>query len=298
MDTALRLTVVVPAYNEETYIGACLVSLLAQERDLHEIVVVDNNSTDRTAEIVEEYASRHPVVRLIREPRAGTVYARDAGFDAATGDIVGRIDADTRVAPDWARSMLDYFGRPDTGDIGAVTGLSNSYDSPYRGLKSWYVDRLVRKGILGGEQRIRNLHGANMAVRKSTWDRVRGAVSADRDVHEDADLALCIGAEGIGIVQLTQMRADVSPRRALTPPFEFSRYIDAGIKTLERHGAMTPQHRRMLRLHWFTHLGAYLAYRPYDPDLGRFTVRRFFFGGPARTMPVVTTTDLRDRPQN
>ncbi|MCA1008052.1 glycosyltransferase [Rhodococcus hoagii] len=291
MDSALTLTVVVPAYNEETYIGACLVSLLAQERDLHEIIVVDNNSTDGTAGIVEEFAERHPMVRLIRESRPGAVHARNAGFDAATGDIVGRVDADTRVASDWARAVLDFFARPDTADIGAITGLSNSYDSPYRGFKGWYVDRLVRKGILGGGQRIRNLHGANMALRRSTWDRVRGAVSTDLDVHEDADLALCVCAEDIGIVQLTEMRADVSPRRALTPPFEFSRYIDAGIKTLERHGALTPQHRRMLRLHWFTHLGAYLAYRPYDPDLGRFTVRRLFFGGPARTMPVVATVD-------
>ncbi|WP_420880782.1 glycosyltransferase family 2 protein [Rhodococcus sp. (in: high G+C Gram-positive bacteria)] len=286
MTSAHALSVIVPTFNEENYIGACLEALLREEELLHEILVVDNNSTDRTVEIVERIAASHPAVRLVREPTPGAVHARNTGFDAATGDILGRIDADTRVGEGWARTVLDYFGRTDTESVGAVTGLSNSYDSPYRSLKGWYMRRLVSKGLLGNEQRIRNLHGANMALRRTTWERVKSATSVDPGVHEDADLALCICAAGTEIAQLSQMRADVSPRRALTPPGEFSHYLRAGIRTLERHGAMTPQHRRLLRLHWFTHLGAYLAYRPYDPDRHRFTVRRLIFGGPPRTMPV------------
>lgn len=286
MTSASSLSVVVPAFNEENYIGACLESLLLQAEHIDEIVVVDNNSTDRTVEIVERAAAEHPIVRLVRETTPGAVHARNAGFDAATGDILGRIDADTRVESDWARAVLDFFQRPDTAEVGAVTGLSNSYDSPYRSLKGWYVRRLVDKGILGGEKRIRNLHGANMALRKTAWERVGRSTSTDPDIHEDADLALSICDAGLEIAQLTEMRADVSPRRALTPPREFAHYLRAGVKTLERHNAMTPQHRRLLRLHWFTHLGAYLAYRPYDPDRQRFTLRRLIFGGPARTMPV------------
>ncbi|QCQ93286.1 glycosyltransferase [Rhodococcus sp. SGAir0479] len=286
MTSRKTLSVIVPAYNEENYIGACLDALLAQQTHLREIVVVDNNSTDGTAEIVARVAAKHPVVRLVREPAPGAVHARNAGFAAATGDVLGRIDADTRVESDWCREVLDFFERPDTEKVGVVTGLSNSYDSPYRRIKGWYVRRLVSKGVLGGEQRIRNLHGANMAMRRETWEQVRASTSRDRDVHEDVDLALCVGEAGWEIAQLSQMRADLSPRRALTPPREFSHYLEAGVKTLERHNAMTPQRRRLLRLHWVTHLGAYLAYRPYDPDRHRFTLRRLIFGGPARTMPV------------
>lgn len=286
MSSANSLSVVVPAFNEENYIGACLKSLLGQKEDLHEIIVVDNNSTDRTSEIVEKVAAMHPVVRLVRETTPGAVHARNAGFDAATGDILGRIDADTRVEAGWARAVLDFFARPDAAAVGAVSGLSNSYDSPYRALKGWYVRRLIAKGVLGGERRIRNLHGANMAVRRSVWERVGVTTSTALDVHEDADLALCICDAGFEIAQLSQMWADVSPRRALTPPREFSRYLRASVRTLERHDAMTARDRRMLRLHWCTHLGAYLAYRPYDPVRGRFTLGRLMFGGPARTMPV------------
>lgn len=286
MTSAHSLSVIVPTFNEENYIGACLEALLRSEDDLHEVLVVDNNSTDRTVEIVERIAASHAVVKLVREATPGAVHARNTGFDAATGDILGRIDADTRVGEGWARIVLDYFGRPDTQAVGAVTGLSNSYDSPYRGLKGWYLRRLVSKGVLGNEQRIRNLHGANMALRRTTWEQVKPATSVDPDVHEDADLALCICDAGVEIAQLSELCADLSPRRALTPPREFSDYLRAGVKTLERHNAMTPQHRRLLRLHWFTHLGAYLAYRPYDPDRQRFTLRRLIFGGPPRTMPV------------
>ncbi len=283
------MSVVVPAFNEENYIGACLEALLLQAGDIDEIIVVDNNSTDRTVEIVERIAARNPIVRLVRETTAGAVHARNAGFDAAQGEILGRIDADTRVESGWARAVLDFFQRADTTAVAAVTGLSNSYDSPYRSLKGWYIRRLVDTGALGGEQRIRNLHGANMALRKSVWERVGRSTSTDPDVHEDADLALCICDCGLEIAQLSQMRADVSPRRALTPPREFGHYLRAGVTTLERHNAMTSRYRRLLRLHWFTHLGAYLAYRPYDPDRHRFTLRRLIFGGPARTMPVTAT---------
>ncbi|MGF7124906.1 glycosyltransferase family 2 protein [Rhodococcus sp. TAF43] len=286
MTTAATLSVVVPAYNEENYIGACLEALLVQQADLHEIVVVDNNSTDRTVEIVESFAAEHPVVRVIREATPGTVYARNAGFEAATGDVVGRIDADTRVEPHWARTVLEFFDREDAAAVGAVSGIDDSYDSPYRALKRWYVDRLVRRGRFGGEQRIANLYGANMALRKSTWEKVRDASSSELDVHEDVDLALCIVQAGVEIAQLSDMRVAISPRRALTPPHEFVRYVTAGANTYSRHDLMSARIRILLGVQWIAHAGAYLAYRPYDPDRGRFTLRRLMFGGGARTMPV------------
>ncbi|ORI15754.1 hypothetical protein BJI47_05200 [Rhodococcus sp. 1168] len=60
------------------------------------------------------------------------------------------------------------------------------------------------------------------------------------EIHEDLDLALCIVEREIQIAQLTDMRIDMLPRRALTPTREFTKYIDSGTKTFDLHGKMTP----------------------------------------------------------
>ena len=77
-------------------------------------------------------------MRIVTEQRPGVAYARNAGFDAAEGTLIGRMDADTRVRPGWARAVKDFFAREDVSGVGAVSGLNNSYDSPYRRLKKWY----------------------------------------------------------------------------------------------------------------------------------------------------------------
>ncbi|MFD3810321.1 glycosyltransferase family 2 protein [Rhodococcus sp. NPDC058639] len=146
----------------------CLSALLAQKDEIFEIVVVDNNSTDNTVQIVEAVAAVEPKVRIVTEKRPGVAYARNAGFDAAEGTLIGWMDADTRVRPGWACAVKDFFAREDVSGVGAVSGLNNSYDSPYHRLKKWYFDRGVARGTLGGERRVDNLHGANMAIRRSS----------------------------------------------------------------------------------------------------------------------------------
>ncbi|WP_026002900.1 glycosyltransferase family 2 protein [Rhodococcus sp. R1101] len=281
-----RLSIVVPAHNEERYIGQCLAALLAQRSEIHEILVVDNNSTDRTAQIVDAVAAGDPLVRRIVEERPGVAFARNAGFDAATGDLIGRIDADTRVRPEWARTVRTFFAREDTAAVGAISGLNNSYDSPYRALKKWYVGKRVAQGTFGGERRIDNLHGANMALRRSAWEQVRDVVSTDPRIHEDLDLALCLRKADIEIAQLTDLYVDLSPRRAYTPPREYAAYIRSGIDTFELHGRLTPEILQLIRLQSRLHVLVYAAYRPYDPDLGRFTLRRAIFGSGGRAMPI------------
>ena len=107
----MKISVVVPAYNEEAVIERCLNALVNQIVPVDEILVVDNNSTDRTAEIAEKY--REYGVRVIRETVQGLIPARNRGFDEATGDILGRIDADTVVEPDWSQRLAEAFADPD-----------------------------------------------------------------------------------------------------------------------------------------------------------------------------------------
>jgi len=87
----IRFSVVVPAYNEAAYLGRALDSLQHQDYGgTYEIIVVDNNSTDSTADI----AARHGV-RVVREPQQGVCAARQRGADCARGEIIISTDADS-----------------------------------------------------------------------------------------------------------------------------------------------------------------------------------------------------------
>ena len=104
----MLLSFVVPAYNEEAYLGACLESTLDQTRGLEhltEIIVVNNASTDSTREIARSY----PRVRLVDESRKGLPFARQAGFLASTGSLIANVDADSRLTPGWVENVLTTF---------------------------------------------------------------------------------------------------------------------------------------------------------------------------------------------
>ena len=117
MDSNLPFTsLIVPALNEEQNIRKCLVSLLNLDYppERLEILVVDNGSTDRTAEIVKSFP-----VQYIREERRGSPFARNAGIRASQGEIVASTDADCIVSRGWLRELARVF---DEEGVGGVAG--------------------------------------------------------------------------------------------------------------------------------------------------------------------------------
>ena len=115
-DTLPFVSVVVPVLNEEATIAQCLESLLRSDypRDRCELIVVDNGSTDRTAEIV-----RSTPARYLFESQRGTARARNCGIQASRGEILAFTDADCLVTTGWLRGLVSGFA---AGDVGAVAG--------------------------------------------------------------------------------------------------------------------------------------------------------------------------------
>jgi len=104
----MKISLVIPAYNEEKVIGPCLESVGKQGANAFvEIIVVDNASCDRTAHI----ASAFTRVKVVREARKGLSYARQRGLQEATGELLAFIDADTRLPSDWINMVRDVFAR-------------------------------------------------------------------------------------------------------------------------------------------------------------------------------------------
>jgi glycosyltransferase involved in cell wall biosynthesis len=104
------MSVIVPFYNSERYIAQCIQALLSQDYplDRYEIIMVNNNSTDRSADIV----SQHPRIKLLSERRQGSYAARNRGLADATGEVIAFTDADCRPASDWLRELENALRAP------------------------------------------------------------------------------------------------------------------------------------------------------------------------------------------
>ncbi len=201
----LTLSIIIPAYNEEHQLAACLKSLAAQLDAPHEVIVVDNNSTDGTAELARSF----PFAKVINEPMQGLIPARNRGFAEARGDILARIDADARLAPDWTRRVKMQF--EENPDLAGLTG-------PALAATLFYVNRwhttfwtMVYFWTSDAFFRVRILWGANMTVRRSAWEIIKGSTCPDdNQVHEDQDLSNLLAGQGLTVMRDKQMQIETN----------------------------------------------------------------------------------------
>ena len=134
------ISIIVPIYNTEAYVGACVDSLLTQNTgEPLQIILVDDASTDNSAAIAESYASRHAEdtkrqVVLLRQAHAGQSVARNLGLQHAKGEYIAFVDADDRLAPDWCERHLKAIGNADY----VQSGYRRTLDKDEKG---WWVGR-------------------------------------------------------------------------------------------------------------------------------------------------------------
>lgn len=102
-----KISVIVPAYNIEPYLGRCLDSLLAQSYPGLEIIVTDDGSTDGTAALLDRYAAEHSQIVAIHQPNGGVTSARLAALKQATGDYIGFVDGDDLVEHEMFQTLID-----------------------------------------------------------------------------------------------------------------------------------------------------------------------------------------------
>nr|WP_235215666.1 bifunctional polysaccharide deacetylase/glycosyltransferase family 2 protein [Phaeacidiphilus oryzae] len=190
------VTVIVPAYNESAGIEASVRSLLASDHPV-EVIVVDDGSTDGTADIVE--ALRLPGVRVVRQPNSGKPAALNTGLAAASCELVVMVDGDTVFEPETVRTLVQPFADPW---VGAVSGNAKVVN---------------RGGLLGRWQHIEYVVGFNLDRRLfdlgECMPTVPGAVGAfrrsallaiggvsDDTLAEDTDLTMALCRQGWRVV--------------------------------------------------------------------------------------------------
>lgn len=231
------VSIVVPAYNEEAVIERCLRAITRQTVPAAEVLVVDNRSTDGTRRVVQRMIDDYPGagIRLLRQDdRQGLVPTRNLGMDAATGDVRGRIDADTVLKPDWVAQVSRVFA---SGEVDAVSGPVEYYDLPLRAIGQQVDDRLRRLQVkLAGDFVF--LFGSNMAVSADAWRDVREFLCDDEEdiMHEDLDIAVHLALGGRRIGYCSDMVAGMSARRLDDRPRDFRRYVERFENTYAAHG--------------------------------------------------------------
>ncbi|MCR2812684.1 glycosyltransferase family A protein [Microbacterium sp. zg.Y1084] len=226
--TTPTVSVVIPVKDDAEQLRGCLRALSLQTRLPDEIVVVDNASTDDSAAV-----ARAAGARVVRCDVPGIPPTAATGYDAATGDLILRLDADSRPGHHWVEAMSGALAaRPD---VAAYTGGARFVDGP-RALRAplavLYLSAYLAVAVpaLGHLP----LFGSNLAMRASAWRAVRDRVHRDDpEVHDDFDLAFHLG-ERHRIRYLRDARMGVSMR-----PFRagsgFGRRVRRGFRSVLVH---------------------------------------------------------------
>jgi len=156
----MMISVVVPAYNEESVLERCLLSLRSQTVPC-EIVVCDNNSTDRTHEIAMRLAHK-----VVRERRQGIAHAFNAAIRASSGDLIAMTGADCIAPRDWLEKASAAFG--DGGVVACYGPVLTIEDTHRRTFKAY---NLFNRALVGLKLSW-GVSDANLLVRRSVLERV------------------------------------------------------------------------------------------------------------------------------
>jgi len=183
-----EITVVIPAYNEESYLPGCLASLKRQDyAGKFEIIVVDNNSTDRTAEVARAFGAR-----VFLETARGPASARQRGAGESLGNIIAFIDADTTAPVTWLSQIVRHFQKhPRTVVVSGPYAFQDTH-LPGRIFSHLFsfvcisLDHYFRKTCRKGGA----LWGSNFAVRRNAFQKVGGFDTDIPFYGEDYDLSL------------------------------------------------------------------------------------------------------------
>jgi len=226
----MKISVIVPVYNEEKYIFRLLEGFVNQKEKPEEIIIIDNNCTDKTIKIVQTFKKKLPL-KIVKERKQGIIFARNKGFNEARGDILARCDADTVVPPNWIAKIKDNFSNKR---IAALTGPAYFYDLP---LKLLVAVKIYLKIFYHLQNKKNILIGPNLALTKKAWCLIKDNVCLnDKKVHEDIDLAIHLNKKKLKIFVDDRLTVGISARRIKKNPFSFFiEYPWRAIKTVAYH---------------------------------------------------------------
>lgn len=196
----VSVSIVIPVFNYEDKVGRAIESALAQSNPVKEIIVVDDGSTDKSAEIVKEYTKKNKKVRLIQKSNGGVATARNCGIEASTSKYICCLDADDAIDPRFIEALVPALEADRSLGI-VYSGLHYILPDGREGDSQWPEQWDYNAQLQG-----RNQIPTASLFRKETWQRLGGykqRCAPAGQGFEDADYHLRAGAYGWGAKKAT-----------------------------------------------------------------------------------------------
>lgn len=278
MVNKISVSIVIPVYNEENHLEACLKAIAKQKVKPLEVIVVDNNSSDKSVKIAKSFR----FVTVLTEPKQGVLFARNRGFDAAKGDVIGRIDGDTVIDANWVQELQRIF---TDSTVAAATGPVYWYDMPLKE-KNYIAEHMIKGLIYKYGKEFPFLLGANMAVRAEDWKFINPKLCSSRNMHEDMDLAIHLFKANQRILYDPKLRAGASTRRFDVGLEDFYHYSEMLHKAFSSHKMSTTGAKAAIAAYHFWYFLLYPLRRSYDQETGRRSLKQLVKGHKARKNPM------------
>lgn len=231
----MKISVIIPAYNAAGTIKECLISLFKQSLLPFEIIVVNNNSTDNTKDVVSQLFSNQKEIHTycLEENRQGPSFARNYGANRAGGDVIAFIDADCIADSSWLCRLSESFG---SADIGAVAGSIIGFDKETTigkfhalfTMKALPQSRMFHEfNLLSG-----GFPTANFSIKKHLFETIGGFDETMPIYSEDYDLCARIYRVGLNIYYNKEVKVFHQHRQNLTSTWRQSYGFGTGHATL------------------------------------------------------------------
>ncbi len=189
------VSVIIPAYNEETVIVASVARVLASDYPALELIVADDGSKDATSALVARHYGDDPRVRLMTLTNGGKASALNRALAQASGTIVIALDADTHFMPDTIAKLVRWFANPRVGAVAGNARVGNRINLVTRWQAIEYVTaQNVERRALDALKAITVVPGAVGAWRREALDAVGGY--PEDTLAEDQDLTIAIQRAG------------------------------------------------------------------------------------------------------
>lgn len=185
------VSLVIPCLNDALLLKRCLASFQGQVIPPDEIIVVDNGSTDDSAQVARDSGAL-----VVTEPRRGITWATQTGFNAAGGDILLRVDADTEASPDFIARLHQAWKAAESSPGRKVVGVTGSARFEFPGTLGKIASALylgAYRSSVGSALGHHPFFGTNYSIRADWWREIRTEVDfSDTYVHEDMHLSFAV----------------------------------------------------------------------------------------------------------
>ena len=216
-----KVSVIIPVYNGEKYLVKCLNSIMSQIMDIYELILVDNNSTDQTKEVINTYVRKSKKVRYLFEKQRSRGAARNTGEKEAKGNIILMTDVDCEVPKQWVKEMILPIVKESYDAVqGCETNAENNY---------WSKQAQLRAEEKINTSNIKNIIGLidtkNFAIKSDTLKKIG---YTDRRNLRGNDTDLSIRLQRLGVKSYFSFKTKVLHNHPSTFSKVAKKYYEGG----------------------------------------------------------------------